>query len=59
MQGRQLSRAAETWEDYMDVCVSVCKGAPFPNLLKQDSFWGVPFESLETHKESSFWDHIV
>lgn len=50
--GRQLSWAAETWEDYVNVCVGACKRAPFPTLSNRilDSFTGA---SLQVPKEAS------
>lgn len=48
---RQLSWAAETWKDYVNVCMGVCKETPFPNLLKQDSFKGA---SLQVPREASY-----
>lgn len=33
--------AAQKLGKTVNVCVGACRGAPFPNLLKQDSFWGV------------------
>lgn len=48
--------AAETWEDYVNECVSACKGAPFPNLLNQDSFWDASLldPRKASHQETSF-----
>lgn len=55
-KGGQLSRAAETWEDCVNVCVGACRGAPFPNLTETGFLLGCflvsPREAF--HRETSF-----
>lgn len=56
VEGSPVDWAAETWEDYVNECVSACKGAPFPNLLNQDSFWDASLldPRKASHQETSF-----